>query len=73
VALAGAGIGGGQVIGSSDRLGGSPADRPIYPPDLAATIFHRLGLNPASEFIDPLGRPRMITDNGRPIRELLGS
>jgi uncharacterized protein (DUF1501 family) len=73
VALAGAGVAGGQVIGSSDRTGGTPADRPIYPPDLAATIFHQLGLNPSSEFLDPLGRPRMITDNGRPIRELIGA
>jgi hypothetical protein len=40
---------------------------------LAATIFHQLGLNPSSEFLDPLGRPRMITDNGRPIRELIGA
>ncbi len=73
VALAGAGIPGGQLIGSSDKIGGSPADRPIYPPDLAATIFHFLGLNPSSEFLDPLGRPRMLTNNGTPLRELIAS
>jgi hypothetical protein len=73
VALAGAGIPGGQLIGSSDKIGGSPADRPIYPPDLAATIFHFLGLNPSSEFLDPLGRPRMLTNNGTPLSELIAS
>ena len=72
VALAGAGISGGQVIGESDRIGGTPASSPVYPPDLAATIYHYLGLNPSMEFVDTLGRPRMITDSGRPIRELIG-
>ena len=73
VALAGAGIGGGQVIGASDRIGAYPADRPVTPPDLAATIFHLLGIDPAGEFIDPLGRPRRITDNGNALRELVGA
>lgn len=72
IALAGAGISGGQVIGSSDRIGGSPDSRPIRPPDLAATIFHLLGLSAGAEFIDPLGRPRRLTDDGVAIRELVG-
>jgi len=71
VVLAGAGIGG-QVIGESDRIGAFPQSRPVHPPDLAATIFHFLGLDPAGEFIDPLGRPRRLTDNGEPLRELIG-
>ncbi|MEQ1862441.1 MAG: DUF1501 domain-containing protein [Chthoniobacteraceae bacterium] len=72
VVLAGAGIGGGQIIGASDRLGAMPAERPIRPPDLAATIFHLLGIAPSAEFHDPLGRPRTVTDSGQPIRELVG-
>lgn len=72
VALAGGGIGGGQIIGASDRLGAFPSSRPVTPPDLAATIFHLLGLDPASEFIDPIGRPRRLTDNGQPLREIIG-
>jgi uncharacterized protein (DUF1501 family) len=72
VVTAGAGIGGGQIIGASDPLGATPASRPVRPPDLAATIFHLLGLDPAGEFIDPLSRPRRLTDNGRPLRELTG-
>ncbi len=72
VVLAGAGLGGGQIVGASDRLGAIPAARPVHPPDLAATIFHLLGLDPAGEFVDPLGRPRRLTDNGQPLRELIG-
>jgi len=72
VALAGAGTGGGQIVGASDRLGAFPSSRPVTPPDLAATIFHLLGLDPASEFIDPIGRPRRLTDNGQPLREIIG-
>ena len=73
VVLAGAGVGGGQIIGASDRLGAVPASRPVRPPDLAATIFHLLGIPPGSEFIDPLGRPRRLTDDGAPLRELAGA
>lgn len=72
VALAGAGIGGGQIIGASDRLGAVPASRPVRPPDLAATIFHLLGIAPNAEFHDPIGRPRSVTDSGQPLRELVG-
>jgi hypothetical protein len=73
VALAGAGIGGGQIIGSSDRLGAVPDSRPVRPPDLAATIFHLLGIDPASEFLDPLQRPRRVTNGGVVLKELAGA
>jgi len=71
--MAGGGVPGGQIIGSSDRIGGLPASRPIRPPDLAATVFHLLGLSPSAEFLDPLGRPRTLTDGGTPIREIVGA
>lgn len=45
--MAGAGIPGGQVIGASDAIGAMPADRPVRPADLAATIFHLLGVSQA--------------------------
>ena len=73
VALAGAGIGGGQIIGESDRIGAMPAVRPVRPPDLAATIFHLLGIASSAEFLDPIGRPRSVTDNGQPLREVIGA
>ncbi len=73
VVLAGAGIGGGQIIGASDRIGAFPQSRPVRPPDLAATIFHLLGIAPSAEFTDPIGRPRSVTNSGQPLREIVGA
>jgi hypothetical protein len=53
--LAGGGVAGGRVVGSSDRCGEHPADRPVTPADLAATIFHAAGIT--SEQIATLGLP----------------
>jgi len=72
VALAGAGIPGGQIIGASDKIGGFPEDRPVTPPNLAATLFHLLGIQPNHEFLDPIQRPRAVTDGGVPLREIVG-
>jgi uncharacterized protein DUF1501 len=55
--FAGAGVVGGQVIGKSDRLGAYPVSRSFGPPDLAATIYRALGVDPATELRDRLGRP----------------
>jgi hypothetical protein len=55
--FAGAGVVGGQLIGKSDRLGAYPLSRTVGPPDLAATIYHALGVDPATELRDRLGRP----------------
>lgn len=70
VALAGGGVRGGQVIGASDRIGGHPADRPQRPQDLAATIFHLLGIDPNGFFEDRAGRARPLQTGGDVIREL---
>ncbi len=61
VTLAGGGVRGGQVHGSSDRIGAFPADGRVRPEDLSATIFHCLGYPPRTEFQDPLGRPHPIS------------
>ncbi len=55
--FAGAGVVGGQLIGKSDRLGAFPLSRSFGPPDLAATIYNALGVDPATELRDRLGRP----------------
>ena len=73
VALAGAGVPGGGVIGASDARGGMPADRPVRPPDLAATIFQLLGISPDHEFRDPFDRPLSVVSGGRPLREIVGA
>jgi len=68
-ALAGAGVRGGQVIGASDPLGGSPAGQGFTPDDLGATVYHALGLDPASQFVDSEGRPQRL-NNGQVIEAL---
>ncbi|MDA7653486.1 DUF1501 domain-containing protein, partial [bacterium] len=67
VALAGGGIQGGQVVGSSDALGEFPKERPITPSDLAATIYTLLGIDPATELQTPDGRLVRVTPNGSKI------
>jgi hypothetical protein len=53
----GGGVVGGQLIGKSDRLGAYPLSRSFSPPDLAATIYNALGVDPSTEIRDRLGRP----------------
>lgn len=62
VALAGAGIVGGQHYGSSDAQGAHPLERPCSPADIHATIFDRLGISPRATIHDRLGRPFPVSD-----------
>ena len=69
--MAGGGIKGGQVIGSSDETGGAPRDRPTSPGQIAATVFHGLGIDPGTELPGAGGRPIPLVDRGmEPIQEL---
>jgi hypothetical protein len=70
--LAGAGIRGGTVFGTSDKDAAHVVDRPVSPESLAATIYHALGIDPELRVMDPLGRPVPIVDGGRPVLELFG-
>ncbi|MFT5301755.1 MAG: hypothetical protein ACI87E_002455 [Mariniblastus sp.] len=73
VMLAGGGIQGGQVVGSSDEVGESPRDRPVTPSDLVATIYRLLGIDPALELKTADGRPIRITPHeSKIIDELVG-
>ena len=67
--LAGGGVRGGQVVGSSDRVGGHPRDGRVRPEDLTATIFHALGYAPDTEVHDTLGRPLPIS-RGEVVRQV---
>jgi hypothetical protein len=71
MALAGGGFRHGQVIGATERDGGQIKERPVTPGDLAATIYHHLGVPLDVTYLDPSGRPRPIVEQGAPIRELL--
>jgi hypothetical protein len=68
--LAGGGIKGGVVHGSSDRHAAYPASNPTSPADLAATIYHCLGVDPHMQVADRLGQPRILCE-GTPIRAIL--
>jgi uncharacterized protein (DUF1501 family) len=69
VLLAGGGVRGGRVIGSSDRLGGEPRDRPVTPAELAASVYHALGVDPHTPLPGPEGSPQAAAA-AEPIAEL---
>jgi hypothetical protein len=56
----------GAVVGSSDRLGAEPASERYGPWDVAATMFHALGIDPHDHYTDTLNRPFAIA-SGKPI------
>lgn len=60
ILMAGGGIKRGTVYGASDRIGAYPASDPVKPDDVAATVFHLLGIDPHTEVYDPLNRPLPI-------------
>ncbi|SFH52508.1 DUF1501 domain-containing protein [Planctomicrobium piriforme] len=65
VYFAGGGVQGGRVVGASDPIGGVPADRPVGPGEIVATIFHSMGLNLETHLPGPAGRPFPIVDFGK--------
>jgi len=68
--LAGGGVRGGVVHGSSDRYAAYPATQPTPPADLAATVYHCLGIDPEMTVYDRQGRPATLCE-GTPIRAVL--
>ena len=60
LALAGAGIRAGTVYGASDNSAAYPADKPHDPKDMAATIYHLLGVDPQTVIHDATGRPHQL-------------
>jgi uncharacterized protein (DUF1501 family) len=69
--LGGGGVKGGQVVGSTDRLGAAPHTRAVMPSHVHATIYHVLGIDPKLSLLDPSGRPVPVLDHPEPIAELL--
>jgi hypothetical protein len=70
ILLAGGGVQGGRVIGSSDKTGGYPASEPQTPENFAATIFSALGLPKTTAWFDAENRPHHIY-HGEPMRGLM--
>jgi hypothetical protein len=69
--MGGGGVKGGQVIGSTDRLGTRPQTRPLTPCNIHATIYEVLGIDPKLQLLDPSGRPVNVLEDPAPIQELL--
>jgi hypothetical protein len=69
--LGGGGVQGGRIVGSTNRLGEVPRDRPITPADIHHTLFHVLGVDPDVNFINHAGRPIPALEPGKVIHELL--
>jgi uncharacterized protein (DUF1501 family) len=73
VLLSGGGLRPGVVVGASNARGEFPSDCPVTPKDLIATLYARLGIDPATTFLDRLGRPvPIVSAGGKAIRELVG-
>jgi hypothetical protein len=70
--IAGGGVPGGQIIGSTDRQAARVTSRPIHYQDVFATLYQQFGIDGATTTIlDPNGRPQHLLDQGTPIRELI--
>ena len=69
--LAGAGIKGGTVYGSSDAQAGYVKDKPVRPADLVATIYQTLGIDPELRVPDHTNRPVEISQGGVPISDVM--
>ena len=67
--MAGGGIRGGQVFGSTDRFGEFPDEKPLSPADVTRTVYHAMGIDSLAA-TDREGRPFNLLDEGRPLVEL---
>jgi uncharacterized protein (DUF1501 family) len=71
ILLAGAGLPAGAAYGSTDRDGGLPAEKPVSPADLTATVLHLLGVPADLVVMDRAGRP-IRACHGTPVKGLVG-
>jgi uncharacterized protein (DUF1501 family) len=70
--LAGGGMRTGQVIGSTDRMGGEASDRPVHFGEIFATLYNRVGLEANQVTIPDLsGRPQYLVDGWEPLKEVI--
>jgi uncharacterized protein (DUF1501 family) len=69
--LAGGGLRRGHVHGQTDRHGAEVLESPVAPADILATLWHQLGIDPATQIYDRLRRPHRVSD-GKVLKELLG-
>jgi uncharacterized protein (DUF1501 family) len=65
VLVAGGGFKGGQIVGSTDKVGAEPADRPVYPADLLGSIYQLAGIDSTARLPHPLGLEAYVLDAER--------
>jgi hypothetical protein len=72
VVMGGAGLKGGTAVGATDKDGVEITDRPVGVMDVIATMTRAMGIDPATSYTTPRGRPMKVVDGGQPIAELIG-
>jgi uncharacterized protein (DUF1501 family) len=71
VQFIGGGLKMGQIVGATDRTASAPTTEPYTPQNVLATLYHVLGIDPATTLPDHNGRPMYLLDERRPIAELV--
>lgn len=71
IAIGGAGIPGGRILGATDKLAAEVTELPVEPEDLIYTLCRILGIDPAHEYDTPLRRPVKVNNGGKMIEGLL--
>jgi Protein of unknown function (DUF1501) len=71
VVMAGGGVKRGCVLGKSDKIASDPLERRVSPKDILATIYHLLGIDPATTLTDQQGRPMVLAPEAEVIAEVL--
>lgn len=72
VFVAGGGLKGGQMIGSTNRNGERPLDRPVKLQQVFSTVFHQMGIDVnTTQLMDPAGRPQYLFDHRELVQELI--
>jgi hypothetical protein len=69
--FAGGGVARGRVVGKTDKIGGTVADRPVSPKDILATVYYLLGIDPETTLVDRTGRPVPVLSEGGVVPEML--
>jgi hypothetical protein len=69
--MAGGGTARGKVVGKSDKIAGTVAERPISPKDVLATVYHLLGIDPETTLTDRTSKPVPLVAEGSVIAEAL--
>jgi arylsulfatase A-like enzyme len=71
ILMAGAGVARGRVVGKSDKIAGTVAERPVSPKDVLATIYHLLGIHPETLLRDRTNRPLPLVMDASVLRDVL--